>query len=90
MVPKKLGKKPPYNHSHDHRLYRPEVPLSRTALTTLVPAQTNNRQLIDRGSELKDMHGNFLEHGVREKFKRYTEVREDGRDDKENKSLSEG
>jgi len=39
VVPKKLGKKPPYNHSTDERIYRPVVPLSNHQLTTLVPAK---------------------------------------------------
>ena len=72
VVPKKINKKPPYNHSSDERLYRPVVPLSRRQLGTLVPARKEDRQLISRGRVEKDSRGMYLEHGVSDKYSRYT------------------
>ncbi|GMI45228.1 hypothetical protein TrCOL_g858 [Triparma columacea] len=71
VVPKKLGKKPPYNHSSDPRIYRPVVPQSRTQLTTLVRAGKADRQLISRGNDRMDMTGRYVEHGVAEKYGSY-------------------
>mmetsp|Transcript_18892 Transcript_18892/g.39310 ORF Transcript_18892/g.39310 Transcript_18892/m.39310 type:complete len:185 (+) Transcript_18892:40-594(+) len=80
VVPKQLGKKPPYNHSSDERIYRPEVPLSRLQLTTLVPAKKHDRQLISRGRQTMDMTGAYAEHGVEEKYRRYGEQSRESRD----------
>ena len=55
------------------------MPLSRLHLTTLVPAKRDERQLIDRGLDVKDMRGDYLEHGVTEKSRRYTEMSQESR-----------
>ncbi|GMH60963.1 hypothetical protein TrRE_jg7458, partial [Triparma retinervis] len=80
VVPKQLGKKPPYNHSSDGRIYRPVVPLSRTQLTTLVPAGREDRQIVSRGGERKDITGRYVEHGVAEKYRRYEEQSRESRE----------
>ena len=36
-----------------------------------MPARVADRQLIDRGSTLKDRHGGYLEYGVQEKYEQY-------------------
>jgi len=74
IVKKKLGKKAPYNHSDDNRIYRPEVSAQKFG-TTMIPASKPNRQIVSRdhsGSEGKDLHGNMLETGTISKYKLYT------------------
>ncbi|GMH65053.1 hypothetical protein TrLO_g5196 [Triparma laevis f. longispina] len=75
IVPKRLGKKAPYNHSNDERLYRPVVPLSLKQLTTLIPAKPDDRQLISRGNTKRELHTNaYVEYGTEIKYQRYTEM----------------
>lgn len=50
------------------------MPLSKEQLTTMVPALKADRQLVSRGGIRKDMTGAFVEHGVTEKFDRYTNM----------------
>jgi len=81
VVPKKLGIKAPYNHSDDDRMYRPTVPLDLKTINQYKEATRNDRQLISRGAERMDRTGRYVEHGVADKYARYTamscEVRED-------------
>jgi len=76
VVPKKLGKKAPYNHSDDERAYRPEVSLDKYHLTTYLPAGQTNRQILDRdlsGGEGRDIRGKMRESGTYSKYKDHRE-----------------
>ncbi|GMI01463.1 hypothetical protein TrVE_jg10545 [Triparma verrucosa] len=80
IVPKRLGKKAPYNHSSDERLYRPVVPISSKQLTTLIPARAADRQLIERGSTKREKYtGSYVEVGTEEKYQRYTDMSRESR-----------
>jgi len=74
VVPKKPGKKAPYNHSDDDRSYRPEVSLDKYHITTMVPASKTDRQILDRdlsGFEGRDIRGSLRESGTIPKYQSY-------------------
>jgi hypothetical protein len=80
VVEKRVGKKAPYNHSDDDRMYRPTVPLDLKTLGTLVPAAKDNRQLISRGTMRKDLHDRYVEHGVTEKYNAYSAMSKESKE----------
>ena len=75
VCPKKLGLKAPYNHSTDDRLYRPVVPLERMDLSTLVPAPSAERLMVERDYDCgmtEKQNGRSVEHGFKDKCEKYT------------------